>query len=134
LNGQPTSGTYESGSNRIDTFGNVLYELDLNGNTIEAINSTGPSHEYVYSPHNRLTELVDSTTSNTLATYQYDALGQRVAKSTSAETRKFMYGPNGELLVILDGSGAILNEYVYLAGQPVANGCKLKITLKNAAR
>jgi hypothetical protein len=46
------------------------------------------------------------------------SLGCRLPCS-AIETRKFIYGPNGELLVETDGTGNILHEYVYLGGAPV---------------
>jgi len=68
-----------------------------------------------------MTGIIDEQTSTSLATYRYDGLGQRVIKSTAAETRKFIYGSNGELLAEIDGNGKILHEYVYLNGMPVAD-------------
>ncbi|OUS06483.1 hypothetical protein A9Q81_02840 [Gammaproteobacteria bacterium 42_54_T18] len=55
----------------------------------------------------------------TLATYQYDGLGQRVLKSADSPTY-FHYGLNGELLGESMGQGLPRREYVYLAGQPIA--------------
>jgi RHS repeat-associated protein len=44
-----------------------------------------------------------------------------VEKTTATATRKFIYGPDGELLAEMDGAGIILHEYVYLHGRPVVD-------------
>ena len=119
--GVPMLGSYETGSNRIATYGDKEYTLDLNGNTTADTVNQVLNATYVYSSHDRLIEVIDEPSSSTLATYRYDALGQRVEKVTATETRKFIYGQNGELLVEIDGTGKILHEYVYLNGQPVVD-------------
>ena len=114
-------GVYEPGSNRISSYGDRQYALDENGNTSSVSINLNPETTYVYSSHDRLLEVIDDPSSSTLATYRYDALGQRVEKTTAAETRKFIYGLNGELLVEMDGTGKILHEYVYLGGQAIVD-------------
>ena len=113
------AGTYEPGSNRIASYGNRDFTLDANGNTIAEQLNLNPDRTFVYSSHNRLVEAIDDASASTLATYRYDALGQRVSKTTASETRQFVYGQNGELLAILDGDDNVLHEYVYLAGTAV---------------
>jgi YD repeat-containing protein len=120
-NGVIEPGSYEAESNRIAAFGGTQYTLDPNGNTTAVTVNQVPSETHVYSSHNRLTGIFDEQALTSLATYRYDALGQRVIKSTPAETRKFIYGLNGELLAEIDGNGKILHEYVYLNGMPVAD-------------
>jgi len=115
----PELGSYETGSNRIVAYGDKQYTLDLNGNTTSVSVNQILNTTYVYSSHDRLIEVIDDPSSSTLATYRYDALGQRVEKVSTTETRKFIYGLNGELLVEMDGTGAVLHEYVYLQGNPV---------------
>jgi RHS repeat-associated protein len=114
-------GTYETQSNRMLTFGDKQYTLDLNGNTISTAINQVPDKTYMYSSHNRLTDLIDETTSSVVATYKYDGLGQRVLKSTATDTTEFIYGLNGELLAEIDDTGKILHEYVYLNGTPVVD-------------
>jgi RHS repeat-associated protein len=114
-------GSYEAGSNRISAFGDRQYTHDPNGNITTVTVNQLPGNTHVYSSHNRLTGIIDDQTSASLATYRYDALGQRVTKSTPTETRKFIYGLSGELLAEIDGNGKILHEYVYLNGMPVVD-------------
>lgn len=115
------TGSYETGSNRILAYGDRQFTLDPNGNTTGVSVGGLPITGYVYSAHDRLVEVVDTASSATLASYRYDAQGQRVGKTTAAGTRKFIYGPRGELLAELDGAGRILHEFVYLGGQPVVD-------------
>jgi RHS repeat-associated protein len=115
------TGVYEFGSNRLMAFGSTQYTFDPNGNTTSVSTGQTSALTYRYSPHNRLSEVVDDAASTSLATYRYDALGQRVEKVSAAQTRKFLYGPNGELLAVTDGAGNVLHEFVYLDGQPVAD-------------
>ena len=120
-NGAVVSGTYQPGTNRISTYGGNEYTLDAAGNTVAMSFNQTPEVSYVYSSHNRLIEVVDEVGSSTMATYRYDGLGQRVEKITAAESRKFIYGLNGELLAEFDSTGEILHEFVYLNGQPVVD-------------
>ena len=50
---------------------------------------------------------------------RYNGLGQRVIKSTSSGTRRFVYDEAGHLLGEYSGAAA-LQEYVYLGDMPVA--------------
>jgi RHS repeat-associated protein len=120
-NGVSESGSYEPGSNRIAAFGNSLFTLDPNGNTASVAIGGLAAFSYLYSPHNRLVGVIDDASSGILATYRYDALGQRVEKSGAGQMQKFLYGPNGELLAVTDGLGKILHEFVYLDGQPLVD-------------
>jgi len=109
--------SYQPGSSRLQSLGDRIYSLDANGNTVAVRDGHYLDRELVYSPHNRLVAVNDP--GNDQISYRYDALGQRVEKQGEAGTRQFMYGLNGELLVVTDGAGVILHEYVYLGGQPV---------------
>ncbi|RPH97280.1 MAG: hypothetical protein EHM68_08900 [Lysobacterales bacterium] len=114
-------GSYEPGSNRMAAFGDRLYVLDPSGNTVSVSNGEAAAFSYLYSPHSRLVGVIDDASSAILATYRYDALGQRVEKSGPGQTRKFLYGPNSELLAVTDGAGKILHEFVYLDGRPLVD-------------
>lgn len=119
--GEAETGSYEMGSNRITAFGDRRYTLDAQGNTVGVRIGESPGVIYGYSSHGRLSEVVDAASSSALASYRFDALGQRVEKVSAAETRKFIYGLHGELLAETEGSGKILHEYVYLNGQPIVD-------------
>jgi RHS repeat-associated protein len=126
-------GTYEPDSNRILSFGDRQYTLDPNGNTTGVSLDMVPDKTYVFSSHNRLLEVIDEESSSSLASYRYDALGQRVGKTTAAETRRFIYGLNGQLLAEMDGDGRILHEFVYLSGQPIVDLFELPPAAPSAA-
>ncbi|MBU1192528.1 MAG: RHS domain-containing protein [Gammaproteobacteria bacterium] len=109
-----TSYTYTPNSNRLDAIGSTDVLLDANGNTLNK-----GSWTFDYNAHNRLTAAYDNGTIT--ANYAYNGLGQRIAKTKPDTTgRHFLYGQNGELLAETDNDGNILNEYIYLNGQPLA--------------
>ena len=62
---------------------------------------------------------VSAGTGAVLASYRYDAHGQRVAKQVGGEVRYFMYD-DGQLLAEADATGRIVAEYIYLGRRPVA--------------
>ena len=103
MNGRALAYTYEPGSNRLDSAANDDIVLDANGNTI-----TAGSRSHTFIPDNRLLSVYDN--GRLVATYAYNALGQRVGK----------YGLAGELLAELDSAGNTRREYVWLEGVPLA--------------
>ncbi len=57
------------------------------------------------------------------ADYSYNALGQRVKKVLSggvSATEQYIYDVDGNMLAVLDGAGAVVQEYIYLNGVAVA--------------
>ena len=119
--GETWLASYEDGSNRLMHYAGKEYRFDAHGNTTGVLANGQPERSYIYSSHNRLVEVLDELSAPSAAAYRYDALGQRVHKATSAGTRKFIYGLQGELLAELDAAGHILHEYVYLDGRPVVD-------------
>ncbi|HEY9199455.1 MAG TPA: RHS repeat-associated core domain-containing protein [Gammaproteobacteria bacterium] len=109
-----TTYAYTPNSNRLDSIGSTDVLLDANGNTLNK-----GAWTFDYSAHNRLTAAhVDGTLA---ATYAYNALGQRIAKTKPDGTgRHFLYGADGTLLAETDVDGNLFNEYIYLDGQPLA--------------
>ena len=89
--------------------------LDNTGNTLN-----NGLWSYTYSPHNRLDTATENATLK--ATFQYNGLGQRFHKTDSQSNtgHQYLYGQNGELLVETDQDGNILQEHLYLNGQPLA--------------
>ena len=55
-----------------------------------------------------------------LASYAVNALGQRVTKAVGAATTYFVYDEQGHLLGEYDGTGALIQETVWLEDLPVA--------------
>jgi len=92
----------------------VDYRYDAAGNLIQDSRFT-----YVYNQANRLAEVKQGGA--TLATYTYNAEGQRVAKTVGGQTSHFVYGPDGQLFGVYSGTtGAAVEEIVYLGSVPVA--------------
>ncbi|MGH1455695.1 MAG: RHS repeat domain-containing protein [Alphaproteobacteria bacterium] len=58
--------------------------------------------------------------SSTIGTYSYNANNQRTKKVTGAGTTHYVYGMGGLLYGEYDGSGALIREYIYLNGEPIA--------------
>ena len=107
--------SYEPASNRLTGITNpdASYGYDSAGNT------TGDgTFTYGYSSRNRLTTVTQA--GSTLATYQHNAFGERVAKTVAGTTRLFAYDEDGHLLGEYDGTGALIEETVWLEDTPVA--------------
>lgn len=119
--GITTTSTYQSQSNRLTRDSNWTYVLDPNGNQIQKTDSASLGNAYDFTAQNQL-ENVSSLTDPTgsIATYLYNALGQRTFKSLNGQERRFVYGVDGKLLAESLVDGTIVEEYVYLNGQPLA--------------
>jgi hypothetical protein len=75
----------------------------------------------MFSPHNRLTVVYDLLVPAVpKAIYRYNAFGQRVVKIASGTETHYIYGLSGKLLAETDSAGHVLQEYVYLDGEPLA--------------
>ena len=112
--GTPVSLGYAPGSNRLTQVGATTVGLDVAGNTLTRGNWT-----YSYAAHLRLADADAGT--GFVASFAYNGLGQRIIKDRPDGTgNRFLYGPNGELLVETDRNGNLLREYHYLNGQLLA--------------
>ncbi|WP_172637460.1 RHS repeat-associated core domain-containing protein [Thioflavicoccus mobilis] len=73
----------------------------------------------IYNQANRLAEVRQGAV--TVAQYLYNAEGQRVVKTIGATVTHFLFGQQGQLLGVYDGSdGSAIEEIVYLGMTPVA--------------
>jgi YD repeat-containing protein len=84
---------------------------------------SGPAVEYGYNENNQMISLNESISNANVATYGYNALGQRVLKTTAInqwQGRHFHYGQKGEMLAITNSDGIVLQEFYYLEDQMVA--------------
>lgn len=98
-----TSGPGPAKYNRYDAAGNLL--------------SDG-TYEYQYGADGRLES---STSGGTVTRYRYNWLGQRVAKIAGPEqSTYYVYDEDGHLIGEYDGTGAVIQETVYLDDLPVA--------------
>jgi RHS repeat-associated protein len=105
--------TYASTSNRQTGFDGEAIGYDESGNRISDIDG---ARTYVYNAAGRLVEV--KTGASTLATYAYNALGQRVQKDDQVQETEFVYDLEGNLIGEYD-DGTPIREYVYLNGVPV---------------
>lgn len=88
------------------------FSYDANGNVISETGFDGSVRSYGYNDDNRLIT-VDSISAGN-STYQYNALGQRVAKTVDGVSTHFIYSPQGPLLA--EGNS---KQYIYVYGQLV---------------
>ncbi|WP_089725806.1 RHS repeat-associated core domain-containing protein [Candidatus Thiosymbion oneisti] len=112
-----TNYRYATDSNRLqETTGTDpgSYSYDAAGNLIQDDRFT-----YIYNQANRLAEVKQGTA--TIATYLYNAEGQRVVKTVGGRTSHFLYGPGGQLLGVYDAAtGDAREEILYFDSIPVA--------------
>jgi len=120
-NNIPTTTSYQSNSNRLSSDSNWTYTLDANGSLTQQASTAGMGLHFDYSTRNQLLAVnaIGSPAASTAA-YQYNALGQRTVKSLPGDTRKFVYGGGGQLLSESLADGTVVEEYVYLNGEPLA--------------
>ncbi len=94
-------------NNRIKYAGSNGYQYDNKGNVTSFNGKT-----YTYGVDNRMLEAVNS---GVTTQYQYNALGQRVAKTVNGQAEHFVYSVTGQLLAEPTSN----KEYIYYYGQPV---------------
>jgi RHS repeat-associated protein len=123
----PSTYTISPTSNRISGITGALvrtYGYDAAGNTTSYASATA-----TYNNAGRLKTLTQGGTTETLI---YNALGQRIEKTGgSAGTVLYAYDEAGHLLGEYDGTGALIEETVWLGDIPVAtlrpNGASVSI-------
>jgi RHS repeat-associated protein len=111
-----TYNTYQQGSNKlthIEAGVSSDFGYDANGNI-----TSENSRTYAYDLLNRLITVSDG--GSQIASYAYNALNQRMKKTTSAGTTLFHYDPQGHLIAETNLAGATLVEYIYLGDQLLA--------------
>ena len=109
--------TYTPSTHRLDGIGSNARMLDPNGNTTE---TTGTATlDFTFDNRNRKTAV--SRNNTPITSYDYNAKGERVYKSTSyptSDTRWFDFAESGSLLG--EYTAATAQEYVWADGAPVA--------------
>jgi YD repeat-containing protein len=116
--GGDAANTYDvaSGSNQLSSITGALartYSYDGAGNTL-----TDGSHTFTYNDAGRMASV---TGSSGTVSYLYNALGQRIRKATASTTTLFVYNEAGHLVGEYDGTGAVIQEIVWLGDTPVAS-------------
>jgi len=76
------------------------------------------SRQFIYNQANRFSEYVED--GETVATYTYNALGQRTRKELQGETRLFHYDTGIQLLAETDDAGNPQKDYLWLGTRPIA--------------
>lgn len=111
------TGTYSYNLNthQLIATGNAARSIDANGNTT-AISQAGGTYGFGYNARNRM--IVAQFAQSTVASYAYNAKGERIAKTISGSTERYNYDERSQLL---GEYGATNREYVYLGNIPVAN-------------
>ena len=112
VDGQLTNYTYLTTNNRLQALTGVgakSYTYDAAGNPTV----TG-TRSFTYNLANRMVAVTG------LASYTVNALGQRLSKTTSGATTVFVYDEQGRLFGEYDGTGALIQETVWLEDLPIA--------------
>lgn len=113
-----TTYTYSTTSNRLASltgFENRTYSYDGAGNP-DAYGA--PAFKHTYNNANRLVMVKNGTA--TVATYVVNALGQRISKTVGGTTTRFVYDEQGRLFGEYTGTGALVQETVWLDDLPLA--------------
>ena len=105
----PIAGTYNANDQLTSS-----ESYDLNGNTTQTANG----NQYTYDSENHLIKMVNGST---VVTMQYDAFGNRVAKTVGAVTTQYLVddlNPTGYAQVVEEltgpiGSGVVTRQYTY---------------------
>ncbi len=112
-NGNRTIAGYVTGTdNELTSDGTWNYTYDAEGNTVQKVNiATGETWTYSYNLNNRLVSAVDKQADGTLiqqATYEYDALGDRIQDSATVSgvttTTNYAFDAAGNVWADLDGT------------------------------
>jgi RHS repeat-associated protein len=109
VDGAPTNLTYGAFSNQLMAMSGAIRPDPLHGDT---------SRSYTYDLANRLKQVQNG--SSTLAAYQVNGVGQRVAKTVGGVVTRFIYDEQGRLLGEYDTDGRLIQETVWLEDLPVA--------------
>ncbi len=108
-----TSYTYPSTSSRLSDIGASTITTDAAGNI-----TADATRTYVIDAAGRLEQV--KIGGATVGTYVYNANNQRTKKTAGATVTHYVYGLGGLLYGEYDNTGALIREYVYLNGQPLA--------------
>jgi RHS repeat-associated protein len=110
-----TNFTTDNQSNRLAQVGGNARSYDAAGNTTDWVGPVGAMHA-IYNARNRL---IQTQTVAPLASYAYDAWGERVGKQGTAYTQ-FVYDDDGHVQGEYDQTGRLIEETLWLDDTPVA--------------
>jgi RHS repeat-associated protein len=111
------TGTYSYNPNthQLIATGNAARSVDANGNTT-AVSQAGGVYGFGYNDRNRMA--VAQLAGNTVGSYTYNALNQRVGKVVNSTAQRFSYDEDSQMLAEY---GATNRDYIWMDGIPVAN-------------
>jgi RHS repeat-associated protein len=116
VDNQAESYIYFSNTNQLASVAGentVNYSYDNNGNPILIGNKA-----YVYNQSSRLVEVREN--GNTIAEYEYNAMGQRLIKKVGDNTTIFHYDFDGNIVAESRPDGTMIFEYLYLGSNRLA--------------
>jgi len=108
---------YQSNTHWLASIGSAARTYDLNGNTIGSANA-GETLGYGYNDRNRL--ILVQRNQQTVATYVYNEMGERVAKSVASPqtiNERFAYNEASQLI---GEYGTTNRDYIWLGSLPIA--------------
>jgi RHS repeat-associated protein len=107
--------SYNPNTHQLMATGNAARSVDANGNTT-AVSQAGSTYGFGYNDRNRMA--VAQLAGNTVGSYTYNALSQRVQKVANGTTHRFDEDEDSQMLAEY---GAINRDYIWMDGVPVAN-------------
>ncbi len=116
--------TYATASNRLIALDGLSLNRDAAGNLTADTNFT-----YTYNQAGRLATVSGKDRKGNpvlLATYTYNAQGQRTRKTTPTATTVYHYDPAGNLITETTNSGTSIRAYVHFDRMPVAQIDRVK--------
>ena len=114
-NGETKSYSYSPSTNRLTQIGHKEVVLDAAGNTVSKDNG---KWRYEYTASGRLFKVYKE--GKWVATYLYNAQGQRTQKTTKHGTTVYHYDQQGHLIAETAKTGELQRAYVWLNDMPLA--------------
>ena len=115
-NGTTTAYTIDPASNRVTQVSSAPYSTAYSYNANGSRTAFGTTRIYTYDAAGRLTTY---TGSGHTARYQYNGLGERVAKTVDGVITYFVYDEQGHLIGEYDAAATATRETVYLGDLPM---------------
>jgi RHS repeat-associated protein len=100
--------------NEYTTVEGTTYKYDADGNLVSQTDAPGTT-SFTYSSLNEVTQVV---TPNDTWSYQYNAIGERVAANHNGQSITYVLDPTGigNVIAAYDGSGHVVADYAYGLG------------------
>jgi len=134
--------TYDGDGNRLSqALGGITqtYHYSSSANTLQSVVGGGVTRNFTYTANGNTSTDNRGTPTNlvfnygnrngynalysgasTIATYHYNALGERLIKTVGTTTTHFHYDQRHHLIAKTQGNGSLLREYVWMDDMPLA--------------